>query len=1351
MFVVSRVESGEDDKAGAALLPQAIGSIQTIVGSGTLRGASSVAVEAVTDPVCRGDIIETAAGGRIGILFVDGTVFNLSCSTRVVLNEFVCDSTGISHSASLGVTGGPSAFIAGQVAKTACLTPVVSIRGRPHTGGIGMLWLTALTFSLMKEVQAADPNLTFLDDGSITYKDLEHGAFELVTKEVIPRHFLVEDPGQTIVLRSQGSTISVNQSTNSAARMAELQAAQRDALATLEKGLGSTGSSTPPPLERLPVQPINFIEIDRSSPAQDLPALPPVIFAPVPEMIIGQPPPPQPMPPTLNAVLGPTETDTVVFDVFTATSGTFLASSPNSATLTFGISGGTAGSSVIDGMTYDVSKAGPYGTLYVDSTTGAYTFVPDSDAINALTAPTITDFTITVSDGTLSANQTFTIAINGANDAAIIAGATTGAVIEASGVANATLGTPSATGTLTNTDVDDAPNTFTPVSSPTASAHGFGTFTMTANGVWAYTIDQANSAVQALNVGGTLTDTFAVTTIDGTPQVVTVTINGANDAAVISGTTTGSVIGAICGAPTATGTLTDTDVDNTPNSFTAVSCPTASDGGYGTFTMTADGVWTYKLDDASSAVKALNVGDALIDTFTVTTIDGTAQVVTIAINGINDAAVISGLTSGTVIEASGVATTTLGTPSATGTLTSTDVDDAPNTFTAVSSPTASANGFGTFTMTADGVWAYTIDEANSAVQALNVGNTLTDSFTVTTIDGTPQVVTVTIHGANDAAVVSGATTGSVTEDSGATCGTPTATGSLTDTDVDNTPNNFTAVSCPTASDGGYGTFTMMADGVWAYKLDDANCTVQALDAGDTLTDTFTVTTIDGTPQVVTVTIHGASDADPNDFDYLATGLAVICDPPYVYGTPSGDSIAGGGHQGQNIYGGGGNDTINGTGKCDLIYAGSGNDTVKGNDGDDKIYGGSGSDTINGNNGCDTIIGGYGADNLRGGNGNDRFVYLSVADSNSAQFDTISDFASGSDRIDLTALGALAFADLALTSTSTSVPKHTIVWFYDSTANQTIVYVNPTAQILSVGNSALLEIHLQGLATIEPSDFIFIATTTSAQAIGEPIDLAIAAGTDESAVTISAANVLCDSTVNDGTLPANGTRSLQTTDEGHSFDVDQDQINLIDYAKFASFDEVRTDSTENTGGHPATTLVNAQSIVLQGFHVTEPIASNFAFEASAESGLTNAGAIPGTHDHSSGNHGQAVERFMANLGVAWTDRDDQIIVGEASGHSAGVIHVVGGPGDTLCLGDSFHFNDETSEGLKITDVTVMDFASASISYSEHAARTGRDYATVQAAQTVELSLLGQHSADEIHVFQHRAGGSIVHHVSHDLMV
>jgi hypothetical protein len=115
-------------------------------------------------------------------------------------------------------------------------------RSRWLGGEAGLLsWLTALTFSLGKEAKAADPNVTFLDDGNITYKDLEHGAFELVTKEAVPRHIVVEDPGVTIVLRPQGSSVIVNQLQNSPARMAELQEAQQEVLSTATKGVGSTG------------------------------------------------------------------------------------------------------------------------------------------------------------------------------------------------------------------------------------------------------------------------------------------------------------------------------------------------------------------------------------------------------------------------------------------------------------------------------------------------------------------------------------------------------------------------------------------------------------------------------------------------------------------------------------------------------------------------------------------------------------------------------------------------------------------------------------------------------------------------------------------------------------------------------------------------------------------------------------------------------------------------------------------------------------------------------------------------------------------------------------------------------
>ncbi|MEK7993999.1 MAG: VCBS domain-containing protein, partial [Planctomycetota bacterium] len=122
-------------------------------------------------------------------------------------------------------------------------------------------------------------------------------------------------------------------------------------------------------------------------------------------------------------------------------------------------------------------------------------------------------------------------------------------------------------------------------------------------------------------------------------------------------------------------------------------------------------------------------------------------------------AVIAGDTTGDVTED---AAATLETS---GTLTVTDADTGEAVFTAQ----ASASGtYGTFTLSTAGAWTYAADTTQAAIQALGLGETLTDSFTAVTEDGTTQVVTVTITGTNDAAVIAGDTTGDVTEDAAAT-------------------------------------------------------------------------------------------------------------------------------------------------------------------------------------------------------------------------------------------------------------------------------------------------------------------------------------------------------------------------------------------------------------------------------------------------------------------------------------------------------------------------------------------------------------------------------------------------------
>ena len=610
-------------------------------------------------------------------------------------------------------------------------------------GWAGGLSFVALIVSAFKEARAADPDVTLFDHGTISYKDFEHGSFELVTKEAVPRHIVVDDPEQTVVLSKTGSSVSFAQTANNAARMEDLQAEQQDVLANYTREHEQHGSGTPPGETAAPApEPINFVVPGGSVLEQSLPALVSASFVPDTPFIHS---------PTLTLTLGssPVEVDTIAFDKFSASIGSFSASFGSGVTPIFGIAGGAVGPVVIAGAPYDVEKPGSYGILYLNSASGAYTYVPNNDAINALKVSTTDNFTITVSDGLASASQTFTVDVDGVNDASVVSGVAIGSVVEAAAGAH---GVASASGMLTDTDVDDPANTFTAVSSPHVSDHSYGSFTITANGHWTYTLDDSNPAVQALNASDTLTDNFTVTTIGGTPEVVTVTIQGSNDPAVVSGDTHGYVVeaggvhNATHGVPTATGLLTDTDVDNPSNTFLAVTSPQPSDHGYGSFAMTADGHWTYTLENDNCAVQALNVGQTLTDDFVVKTVDGTVQTVTITIEGSNDAAVICGDTRGCVVEPSKSCDPP---PSASGTLTDRDVDNPDNTFAAVTCAQASDHGYGSFTMTTCGTWTYVLDEGNPAVKSLNACDTLTDTFTVATIDGTAQTVTVTIQGADD--------------------------------------------------------------------------------------------------------------------------------------------------------------------------------------------------------------------------------------------------------------------------------------------------------------------------------------------------------------------------------------------------------------------------------------------------------------------------------------------------------------------------------------------------------------------------------------------------------------------------
>ncbi|WP_217694282.1 VCBS domain-containing protein, partial [Aeromonas hydrophila] len=343
-------------------------------------------------------------------------------------------------------------------------------------------------------------------------------------------------------------------------------------------------------------------------------------------------------------------------------------------------------------------------------------------------------------------------------------------------------------------------------------------------------------------------ETFTVASVDGTTHTVTITITGVNDAAVITGTDTGSVVeDETTPTLTETGTLSVTDVDGADEAKFVAGNGAPSADALGSLTITEGGAWTYNVDN--SKVQYLGEGETKVETFTVASVDGTTHTVTITITGVNDAAVITGTDTGSVVEDETTPTLT-----ETGTLTVTDVDGADEAKFVAGNGAPSADALGSLTITEGGAWTYNV--ANGDVQYLGKGETKVETFVVKSVDGTEHTVTITITGVNDAAVITGNDTGAVTEDEANP--TLTETGTLTVTDVDGADEaKFVAGNGAPSADA-LGSLTITEGGAWTYNVD--NSKVQYLGEGETKVETFTVASVDGTTHTVTITITGVNDA-----------------------------------------------------------------------------------------------------------------------------------------------------------------------------------------------------------------------------------------------------------------------------------------------------------------------------------------------------------------------------------------------------------------------------------------------------------------------------------------------------------
>ncbi|CAH1649394.1 hypothetical protein BOSEA31B_10351 [Hyphomicrobiales bacterium] len=601
-----------------------------------------------------------------------------------------------------------------------------------------------------------------------------------------------------------------------------------------------------------------------------------------------------------DAPVAQPDTDSVAEDGPLSASGNVLGNDTQGAdgASVTGVAGGSVGTAV----------AGTYGSITIGSD-GAYVYTLNnaSPAVQALVAgQQVTDvfsYTITDNDGDPS-TTTVTITITGTDDVPGLtvpqAGAP-GTQVSEAGLPVRT-GEPAGSDAASNSEITtgsfsytggDGASTVTIGGQALAVGQSYqglhGTLTIdtivgnTVNYTYRLTDNVDNDSQPA-------SDSFAIVVADGDGNAAddasaTLTIQIADDAPVAQ-PDTDSV--AEDGPLSASGNVLGNDTQGADGaSVTGVaggSVGTAVAGTYGSITIGSDGAYVYTLNNASPAVQALVAGQQVTDVFsyTITDNDGdpSTTTVTITITGTDD---VPGLTvpqagaPGTQVSEAGLPVRT-GEPAGSDAASNSEITtgsfsytggDGASTVTIGGQALAVGQSYQGLhgTLTIDTIVGNTVNYTYRLTDNVdNDSQPASDSFAIVVADGDGNAAddasaTLTIQIADDAPVAQ-PDTDSVAED-----GPLSASGNVLGNDTQGADGaSVTGVaggSVGTAVAGTYGSITIGSDGAYVYTLNNASPAVQALIAGQQVTDVFsyTITDNDGNPSTttVTITITGTDD------------------------------------------------------------------------------------------------------------------------------------------------------------------------------------------------------------------------------------------------------------------------------------------------------------------------------------------------------------------------------------------------------------------------------------------------------------------------------------------------------------
>ncbi|QNI49553.1 S-layer family protein [Synechococcus sp. A15-60] len=315
----------------------------------------------------------------------------------------------------------------------------------------------------------------------------------------------------------------------------------------------------------------------------------------------------------------------------------------------------------------------------------------------------------------------------------------------------------------------------------------YGQMTIASDGTYSYTAQE--TASYKLLEGETATETFTYTITDNQTTdegfdtgEITITISGVNDAPNAIDDSVDVDEDSSKQFADFLGILkNDTDIDGdqlfvkgviagaSTSNFQArrlesSSLSTELQGTYGVLIVNSNGSFRY----TASLADALDAGDKEMDRFTYTLTDLTnddSGVIAIEVTGINDTPLLSSITTGTISDQTN--SSSLQTSNISGQLSATDADaSAVLTYGISGASGSTASGtYGTLALNST-TGAYQYSPNSSVIEALNAGESVSDSFEIYVSDGsqsTAKTFQINITGANDASTTGSNTSNKSTE------------------------------------------------------------------------------------------------------------------------------------------------------------------------------------------------------------------------------------------------------------------------------------------------------------------------------------------------------------------------------------------------------------------------------------------------------------------------------------------------------------------------------------------------------------------------------------------------------------